>query len=133
MTTISSSCVIIYPTTCHQCLIIFVTFFQPCHALTLLTHLVFIVTPSHQLFQRLEGDLTFVSSLLHKETKLAGAEKASLSILPTSDANLTKTNIDNATNVNSTRYLLSWDVRSPVPAFEFLVEHRENGKEVASQ
>ena len=91
--------------------------------MTLLTHF----------FKRWEGDLTFVSSLLHKETRLAGAEKASLSIPPTSDANLTTTNIDNAINVNSTRYLLSWDVRSPVPAFEFLVEHRESGKEVASQ
>ena len=32
----------------------------------------------------------------------------------------------------STRYLLSWEVGSSIPAFEFLVEHRETGKEVLS-
>jgi len=29
----------------------------------------------------------------------------------------------------TSRYLLSWEVRSPIPAFEFLVEHRDTGKE----
>jgi len=34
-----------------------------------------------------------------------------------------------STGDKTTRYLLSWEVRSPTPAFEFLVEHRETGKE----
>merc|ERR1719234_543045 len=34
-----------------------------------------------------------------------------------------------STGDKTSRYLLSWEVRSPIPAFEFLVEHRETGKE----
>merc|ERR1712032_61449 len=34
-----------------------------------------------------------------------------------------------STGDKTTRYLLSWEVRSPIPAFEFLVEHRETGTE----
>merc|ERR1719234_2427960 len=34
-----------------------------------------------------------------------------------------------STGDKTSRYLLSWEVRSPNPAFEFLVEHRETGEE----